>query len=238
MNLSGRWFRLFVAVTALLMVTSVLLVFLVAPDAANLATNTERAVQRIFYFHVPSWWVGFLAFLVAAVAGGGYLASGQETWDMIELSSIEIGLTFTTIGLISGSIWAKPTWNTWWTWEPRLTTAAVGWLLYVGYLFLRNGVENPRRRARLAAVLSIVAFVSVPVNFMAIRWWRTIHPVVIGTASEGAVGGFAAGPSMRLVFFFCLFSFTCLYAVLLVMRFRSEHMARRLQQLKQMVTLW
>jgi heme exporter protein C len=217
------------------MVIAIVLVFGVAPDPANLTTATERYAQRIFYFHVPNWWVGFLAFLIAAAAGVLYLTSEREVWDVIGLSSVEIGLTFTTIGLITGSIWAKPTWNTWWTWEPRLTTAAVGWLMYVGYLMLRNAMDHPQRRARFAAVFSIIAFLSVPVNFMAIRWWRTIHPVVIGSGSLDAQGGFTIGPNIRMVFFFCLFAFTVLFIALLALRVRTEWLARRVEQVKQQV---
>jgi heme exporter protein C len=224
-----------VAITTLLMVVAIVLVFGVAPDPSNLTTPVERFAQRIFYFHVPNWWVGFLAFLVAAVAGALYLISGKEKWDVIEVSSVEIGLTFTTIGLVTGSIWAKPTWNTWWTWEPRLTTAAVGWLMYVAYLMLRSAMDNPQRRARFAAVFSILAFLDVPVIFMAIRWWRTIHPVVIGIGSEQAMGGFAVGPTIQLVFFFCLVVFTLLYAVLMWLRVRTEFLSRRVERLKQQI---
>jgi heme exporter protein C len=224
-----------VVATALVMVAAIVLVFGVAPDASNLATPVERFAQRIFYFHVPTWWVGSLAFLVAAVAGVLFLASGRERWDVIGVSSIEVGLTFTTIGLITGSIWARPTWNTWWTWEPRLTTAAVGWLMYVGYLMLRSAVDNPQRRARFAAVFSILAFMDVPVVFLAIRWWRTIHPVVIGSGGGQGLGGFAMGPTIRTVFLVCLAAFTLLYVLLLVLRTRVEWMSRRVEHLRQRV---
>ncbi len=223
------------AVTALWMVAAIVLVFDVAPDASNLATPVERFAQRIFYFHVPTWWVGFLAFLVAAVAGVLFLVSGHERWDVIGVSSIEVGLTFTTIGLVTGSIWARPTWNTWWTWEPRLTTAAVGWLMYVAYLMLRSAIDNPQRRARFAAVFSILAFVDVPVIFLAIRWWRTIHPVVIGSGGDQALGGFAMGPTIRTIFLVCLAAFTLLYLSLMVLRTRVEWLSRRLEHVRQRV---
>src|SRR5574341_1592952 len=134
MTQSDRWTAILVALTGVLMLVSIVMVFGLAPDPVNLTTATERYAQRIFYFHVPNWWVGFLAFIIAAAAGVLYLITRQERWDVIGLSSIEIGIVFTTMGLITGSIWAKPTWNTWWTWDPRLTTAAIGWLMYLGYL--------------------------------------------------------------------------------------------------------
>jgi heme exporter protein C len=235
MTQSDRWTAASIAATALLMLIAIVLVFGVAPDPANLQTPAEQFAQRIFYFHVPSWWVGFLAFIVAAGAGVAYLASRRERWDVIGLSSVEIGITFTTMGLITGSIWARPTWNTWWTWDPRLTTAAIGWLLYVGYLMLRGAIDNPERRARFAAVFSIIASVSVPVTFMAIRWWRTIHPVVIGSGAPDAQGSFAMGPTIRLVFFFCLAVFTVMYFSLMALRVRTEWLARRVEALKQQI---
>lgn len=224
-----RWLYGLTCLTAACMLASIVAVFVVAPDAGNLGTDTERLVQRIFYFHVPGWWAGFLAFLVAAVSGIGFLVTGDDEWDIVELASVEIGLTFTTIGLISGSLWAKPTWNTWWTWDPRLTTSAIGWLIYVAYLALRSGIDAPRRRQRLAAVFSIVAFVSVPINFLAIRWWRTIHPAVVGNAAAGGRGGFAAGPTMVWVLLLCLVTFTLLYVLFLLLRVRGESLNRRVE---------
>jgi len=235
MSLNDRLTAVALALAGLLMVVAIILVFGVAPDPVNLQTPLERFSQRIFYFHVPTWWIGFLAFVVAAGAAVLYLITGHERWDVVGLSSVEIGVTFTTMGLVTGSIWAKPTWNTWWTWDPRLTTAAIGWLLYLGYLMLRGAIDNPERRARFAAVFAIIAFLSVPINFMAIRWWRTIHPVVVGASSPDAQGDFALGATIRMVFFFCLFTFTVLYAALMSLRVRTEWLARRVEHLKQQV---
>jgi heme exporter protein C len=221
------------ALAGLLMLVAIVLVFGVAPDPANLQTPVERFSQRIFYFHVPTWWVGFLAFTVAATSGVLYLITRHERWDVLSMSSVEVGVTFTTMGLITGSIWARPTWNTWWTWDPRLTTAAIGWLMYLGYLMLRGAIDNPERRARYAAVFAIVAFLSVPVNFMAIRWWRTIHPVVIGAASPDAQGGFSLGPTIRMIFFYCVFTFTVVYVAFTWLRVRTEWLVRRVEHLKQ-----
>jgi heme exporter protein C len=232
---SDRWVAILLAVTTVLMLVAIILVFGVAPDPVNLQTPVERFSQRIFYFHVPTWWIGFLAFFVAAGSGVFYLITRRERWDVISLSSVEIGIAFTTMGLVTGSIWAKPTWNTWWTWDPRLTTAAIGWLMYIGYLMLRGAIDSPERRARFAAVFAIIAFLSVPINFMAIRWWRTIHPVVIGSGSADAQGNFALGPTISTVFFYCLFAFTVLYVALMALRVRTERLARRVEYIKQQV---
>jgi len=147
--------------------------------------KTMGDVQRIFYFHVSAAWVGFFAFSVTMVAGVLLLTKREKRWDIVAACSAEIGLVFMTMAIITGSLWARPTWNTWWTWDPRLTVSAVQWLLYVAYFMLRSGIAEPTRKARFSAVYGIVAFVTVPLSFFAIRWWRTIHPVVIGSGEGG-----------------------------------------------------
>ena len=113
-------------------------------------------VQSVFYFHVATGWVGMLGFLVAGVAGVVYLLSSERKWDVVGLAAVEIGLVFMFIAIITGSIWARPIWNTWWTWDPRLTTATIMELVYAAYLMLRQGIEDPDRRARFGAVYAIV----------------------------------------------------------------------------------
>jgi heme exporter protein C len=213
--------------TALVMMTATALVFFYAPTE-----KTMGNVQRIFYFHVPSWWVAGLAFLFTLVAGILYLRSGDLKWDRAAQASVEIGLVFTMMGLLTGSIWARPSWNTWWTWDPRLTTATITWLVYVAYLMLRAGVSDPDRRARFAAVYGIVAFVSVPLTYFSIQFTRSIHPVVFGPNNPAAQGSSPLTPAMRTTFFFCLFAFTVLYADLTWNRLRLERLAERVEKLK------
>ncbi len=227
MERPGRRLFIFNVVTAGLMLVALALVFWYAPQEREMGE-----VQRIFYFHVPSAWVSFLAFLVTAVAGIIYLRTGNRHWDMVSYVSVEIGLLFTVMTLVSGSIWARPAWNTWWTWDPRLTTYSIMALIYVAYMMLRQGTEDPDRRARFAAVYAIVGFVSVPITFLSIRWWRTIHPVVIGGGSPTAEGGFDMTAPMRVTFFFSLFTFTVLYACFLANRLRLERFSQRIEQLK------
>lgn len=221
------------AVAGALVLAGVYLALLWAPEAANLPTETERLVQRVFYFHVASGWIGFFAFLVTAVAGFAYLITGKRRWDSIALSSVEIGVAFTTANVVSGSIWAKPTWNTWWPWnDPRITSAAIVWLIYIAYLMLRNAIDDPQRRARIASVYGIVGFISVPITFLSIRLWRTIHPAVIGTTGESGQGGFAMAPDMVTALLFSLATFTLLYFVLLAMRVRLERLREDVEELK------
>jgi heme exporter protein C len=198
------------------------MVFLYAPREATMGD-----VQRIFYFHVASAWVGFFAFFVTFLAGVTYLARGGRRWDILALSSVEIGLTFIAMAVVTGSLWARPVWGTYWTWEPRLTISAVQLLIYVAYRMLRASIEGPERRARFAAVYGVVAFVTVPLSWFAIRWWRTIHPDILTGG-----GGMAIAPRMVHTLLVALAAFTLLYATLLRQRVRLERAADALARLR------
>ncbi|MGH2520860.1 MAG: cytochrome c biogenesis protein [Anaerolineales bacterium] len=224
---SDRYLQILNIVTALLMIAATALVFLYAPREATMGD-----VQRIFYFHVPSGWVAGLAFLVTLVAGIAYLRTSDPRWDVIALSSVEIGLVFTMMNVITGAIWARPIWNTWWTWDPRLVTVTITWLVYVAYLMLRAGIADPDRRARFAAVYGIVGFVSVPITYFSIQLARSIHPVVFGPNNPAAEGDAPLTPPMLQTFFFCLFAFTVLYGNLMWHRVRLERLSERVEQLK------
>ena len=189
-------------------------------------------VQRVFYFHVASAWVGMLGFIVAAVAGIVFLRSGQHKWDIVGLASVEVGMIFAFITIVSGSIWARPIWNTWWTWDPRLTTATIMELIYAAYLMLRQGIEDADRRARFGAVYAIVGALSVPLTFFSARLFRTIHPVDIGTNQPGAQGGFDMTPPMLQTFLFSLLTFSFIFADLLWHRVRLGRLADKVEQLK------
>ena len=218
----NRNLRILTMSAVLLVLLSLYMNFIYAPREVIMG-----AVQRVFYYHVATGWVGALAFLVTLIVSILYLATNNVRWDHVAVSSVEIGVVFTTMNIASGSIWARPIWNTWWTWDPRLTTASVMWLVYVAYLMLRQGLENPEQQRRFAAVYGIVAFVSVPLTFLAIRLWRTIHPVVIGSNDPNAEAQFDMTTPMRNAFMFSLFTFTAVYATLLWHRIRTEVLAYR-----------
>jgi len=224
---SSRRLMIMNVVTFMLMAMAAALVFFYAPRE-----RVMGEVQRIFYFHVPSAWVGFLAFFVTLCTSLAFLRTGDLKWDKVSAASVEVGLVFTLMAIISGSIWARPAWNTWWTWDPRLTTYTILALIYVAYLMLRQGVEDPGRRARFASVYGIVGFISVPLTFFSIRWWRTIHPVIIGAETATSVGGFDMTPPMLLVFFFSLFAFTVLYFCFLANRLQLQREMDHVEQLK------
>jgi heme exporter protein C len=220
----GLW--ILTAITAVAMLVATWLALVGAPSAAGLTPN-ETYAQRIIYFHVPSAWLSMLAFFVTMVASIGYLVTSKRKWDGVAVSSAELGIVFTVAAMASGSIWAKPAWNTWWTWDPRLTTYTVMLLLYVGYFMLRSAMDDPARRARFSAVFGIFAFLSVPITFMSIRWWRTIHPVLMDAEKFGLSEG------MRPAFFFGIIAFTLLYVTLLAHRVRLERLQEEVDGLKE-----
>ena len=229
---TSRRLMIFNAVTAVLVAIAAGLVFFYAPRERVMGD-----VQRIFYFHVPSAWVGFLAFFVTLCMSIAFLRTGDLKWDRVSAASVEVGLVFTVMAIISGSIWARPAWNTWWTWDPRLTTYTILALIYVAYLMLRQGVEDPGRRARFASVYGIVGFISVPLTFFSIRWWRTIHPVIIGNETATSIGGFDMTPAMLQVFMFSLAVFTVLYFCFLANRLQLQREQDYVEQLKaQLIT--
>lgn len=214
------------AVTAVAVLMALFLALIQAPAPVNVDTEAQRYAQRIIYFHVSHAWVGFLAFFVTLLGSVLYLWKGERRWDILAFSSVEVGVAFVTATIITGSIWAKPAWNTWWTWDPRLTTSTITWLIYVSYLMLRSALDDASRRARFAAVYGIVGFVSVPITFFAIRWWRTIHPVLFDASNMGL------SPNMRFPFFFSLGAFTLLYFAILIQRVRVERLADDVAALK------
>ena len=189
---------------------------------------TMGPVQKLFYFHVASAWAGMLSFLFAAVAGIGYLTSRRLNWDWLSLSAIEVGVVFGLIAIISGMIWAKPIWNTWWVWDPRLTTTAIMELIYGAYFILRSGLNTPESRARLGAVYAIISAATVPLTFFSIRLFRTIHPVVIATGSEGAT--FNMSPRMLTALIVSLCAFTLLLTDLVWNRYHLAQLQSLIQE--------
>ena len=175
-------------------------------------------LQRIFYVHVPSAWVAYLSFGIVFLASIAYLRTSQRRWDLVAEAAAEIGVLFTTLVLITGPIWAKPVWGTWWQWDARLTSSLVMWLTYVGYLFLRNLALDPARAGKTAAVLGIAGFVNVPIVHFSVQWWRTLHPTGPTPADLARDSGLGA-PELT-TFFVSLIAFTLLFALLLSLRVR------------------
>ena len=187
--------------------------FYIAPEE-----RTMRVIQRIFYFHAASAWAGMTAFFICFVSNLLYVWRRDEKWDSLGVSSAEVGLAFITVVLITGPIWAKPAWGIYWTWDARLTSTFVLWILYICYLLLRTLIEEPDQRALLSALFGIFAFLDVPLVFGAIRWFRTQHPapVIMGDGSSGL------NPVMRATFFFSVLAMHVLMAFLIIERDRLE----------------
>jgi heme exporter protein C len=210
-------------VAILLVIAAAYEAFYVAPEE-----RTMGLIQRIFYFHVGSAWAGLLAFFVCFIGNLMYVWKREPKYDWLGVAGAEVGLVFTTVVLITGPIWAHPVWGIWWTWDARLTSTFVLWLLYVSYLLLRTLVEEPGRRALLSALFGIFAFIDVPLVFGAIRWWRTQHPspVIMGGPGSGL------DPTMRKVLFFSGLAMCVLMVFLIAERYALEKMRSEVEILR------
>lgn len=223
------------AATAVSLMLSIWMAFFYAPtDYAYSATNVALdQVQRIEYFHVPIAWVAYLAFFVVCSASILYLWRKDERWDWLARASAEIGTVFTTLVLITGSLWGRGALGWWWVWDARLTTSLLLWFVYVGYLLLRSYTGRSERGARSAAVLGIVAFVGVPINYMSITWWNTLHP-----PREVLGGGASQSPApVVITVMVCLLAFTLLYGFLLIQTYRLQRMQSAALRLRARVEL-
>jgi heme exporter protein C len=206
-----------------LMVTALYMVFLYVPTDKH-----TGVVQRIFYFHVPVAWVSFLAFFITFVFSILYLWKREVKLDAVACASAEIGIVFTTLVLLTGPVWAKPVWGIWWTWDARLTTSLLLWLIYVAYLLVRRLTDEPGRAARYGAVIGIVGFIDVPIVFLTVNLWRTQHPTTIVFE-----GGLTA--PMVLALLVCIAAFTVLYVLLLVQSAGLKSAEAGIRQLKGMI---
>lgn len=200
------------------------LAFIYAPEERTLGV-----VQRIFYIHVPSAWNAFFLFGLLSVASIAYLKSRRLIWNEIAVAAGEIGVVFTTLALATGSIWGRPVWNTWWTWDPKLTTTLILWFIYVAYLVIQASDEGDERRARLAAVFGIIGIVDIPIIHASSQLWRSIHPVVIEP------GRSAMPASMAVALLVCVAAFTTFGLYLVAIRLETGLLAQRVRRLKLML---
>lgn len=210
------------AIAALLIYSGYAALF-IAPDE-----KTMHLIQRIFYFHVPSWSASFTAFTIVFVANIAYLATRHSRWDSLGVAAAEVGVAICSIGLITGPLWARPVWGIWWTWDARLTTTFILWLLYISYLILRNLLEDPERKATLSAIVGIFAFLDVPLVYMSNRMFPTQHPkpVYFGDSASGA------DPRMTRVLLLCMFSLFCVMLLVLMDRYRLERLRHEYEELR------
>ena len=221
MNGLSKTMKLLMGLTFVGMIASLYMAFIYAPTEMVMGN-----IQRIFYFHMGAVWVATIAFTVVFIASIQYLRKQTRFWDIMAYSSAEIGVLFTTLTIITGSIWAKPVWGTWWTWDPQLTTTFILWILYIVYLILRSSAGSDVKKAKFAAVFGIIAFLDLPLVYASARLMRGISPVVFG----GRGGGIE--PQMMVALLVCLITFTFLYMVLLKQRMDIEEMKDEVTRMK------
>jgi heme exporter protein C len=210
--------------TTLAMLASVYMVFVAVPT-----DSFQGPVQRIFYVHMAMWLATFTAFGLVALASLMYLWRRNPEWDRRGRAAAELGLLFCTLGLATGSIWAKPIWGTWWTWDPRLTLTLILWMIYAAYLLLRTLSATAEQGAVLAAILGVSGIVDLYLINRAVYWWRSIHPAVI-VQREGGSG--LEDPLMRLTLLITMLAFFLLFLWLLRLRVRSARLQDAVDELR------
>lgn len=199
-------------------------VFLYVPNEAD-----QGVIQRIFYFHVPSAVMSFCSIGLVALASVMYLWRGGAMWDRLAQCSAEIGLMFCTMVLTTGPIWARPIWGTWWTWDARLTTTLILWLIYVAYLMVRAWAPTRDQGARYAAIFGIFGAIDVPIIQQSVHWWRTIHPAVLVTR-EGTYG--LQDPRMQLTLLLSFIAYFLVASWLLWVRMQNARLHDEVEALR------
>ena len=210
--------------TAVMLAGNLAIILLVLPDEVS-----QGPIFRIIFFHVPVAWTAFVLFFAAMISSILFLVRKDFKYDSFAAAATEVGLAFGAANLLTGMIWGRIIWGIWWTWDARLTSMLVGWIIYAGYVMLRRAIEEPTERARMSAVVSILAFADVPIIFWSIKWWRTQHPqpVVYG-------GGFLS-PGYWYMLFLNWIPILLLGVVLLLLRMRQEQTGREIDALRREV---
>ena len=210
--------------TGVMMLIDIWLIFMVAPTDSVLGH-----VQRVFYFHVPIAIMSFLAFFVVFIASLGYLIKRTPKWDAVAHASAEVGVVFVTLALLTGIIWARPIWNTWWTWEPRLTTTMILWLIYVAYLMVRSYAPSQSKGAIYGAVVGILGFVDVPIVYYSVVWWRSIHPSpVVGPFAQAD----ALDSTMAWILLYSFITFVFFFAYMVMERIELRNTEEALGRIR------
>src|SRR5580693_7227648 len=210
-------------IAAVLLARNLYSIFMQLPDEAS-----QGMIYRIIFFHVPAAMTAMCCAGVTFVTSAVYLITKNLKYDAISVAVTEVGLAFLAANLVTGSIWGRIIWGIWWTWDARLTSALVCWLLYAGYLMLRHAIEEPTARARISAVFNIFAFVDVPIVIFSIKWWRTQHPQPVFW------GGGSIDPAMYLTAVLNLVAMVLLGAVLTIIRLRDEESQREIEAMRRM----
>jgi heme exporter protein C len=187
---------------------------------------SQGAIFKIIFFHVPVAITAMLCCLTALIGSVMFLITRNFKYDALAVSVTEVGLAFLAANLVTGSLWGRVIWGIWWTWDARLTSALVCWLLYAGYLMLRRAIEEPTQRATFAAVFSIFAFIDVPIVIFSIKWWRTQHPAPVFWAG----GSFPR--DWTIIMAWNLLAMILLGIVMAALRMRQEESQREIDSLR------
>jgi heme exporter protein C len=207
---------------AIILLINIYNIFLVLPDEVN-----QGAIYRIIFFHVPASMVATALFTVALVASVGFIAFKDFRWDNVAVASTEVGLVFAIVNLVTGSIWGRNIWGIWWTWDYRITSAFVCVLLYAGYLMIRPAFSDPTQRGTIAAVISIFAYVDLPIVWFSIRWWRTQHPSPVLET-----GGLP--PAWVAALMWNALALLLISIALVLIRLRSEEVQREVESMRRL----
>jgi heme exporter protein C len=208
-------------IAAVLLARNLYSIFMQLPDEAS-----QGMIYRIIFFHVPAAITAMLCSSVACIASILFLITKNYKHDALAVAVTEVGLAFLAANLVTGSIWGRIIWGIWWTWDARLTSALICWLLYAGYLMLRNAIEEPAARARISAVFNIFAFTDVPIVFFSIKWWRTQHPQPVFW------GGGSIEPAMYKTALLNLLALVLLAVILTLIRLRQEETQREIDTIR------
>ena len=179
--------------------------------------STMGIVQRIFYIHVPAWWIAFLGFGLVALCSAMYLWIGDERLDRAAVAGAEAGMIFTTIGLLTGPLWGRVAWGTWWEWEPRLTSALILWFIYLGYFLVRRSTQNPEQGKRFAAVVGVIGVLDIPLIHVSVTWLRSLHPQAVILNPDGLAQ--ELNSQMGATIGVSLLAFTFVFACLFLARY-------------------
>ena len=211
--------------SAALMGLTLYLVFLWVPTEQTLGVS-----QRIFYFHVPLGWLGMISIVLVAIASFMHLLTGNQRWDSLAYATAELGVVFASLIIVTGSIWAKPVWGVWWTWDAKLTTTLILWFIYVGYLMVRAYAPKGSQGRRYASVVALIGAIDAPIIYLATVWWRTAHPDLnIGPLAESD----SLDRRMALAFLISMITFTVLYVYMVIERYSLRTAEAALDELHQ-----
>jgi heme exporter protein C len=186
-------------------------------------------LSRMLYVHPPVAWVAYLSFFAAAAYGIAYLVRGKAHHDRMTAAAVELGLLFSGLALVSGMLWARPTWGVYWVWEPRLTTTAIMFVVYVGYMVVRGAIEDPELRAKAGSAIAILGSINVPISYMSVKWWRSLHQT---QSLDPTTGKIAMQSEMLVAMLISLLAFSLLFAVMLRLRGMVLKQEAQRQELK------